>query len=580
MLDVSIVTYNTEPERLQALLASLTEGSMPASELNVVVHDNTRENIGFGRAHNANARLGSAPFLFVVNPDCVLEPGALAALLRFAERDDDRVAAWEMRQIPYEHPKAYDPITLDTGWVSGAATLFRRRDFEAVGGFDPAIFLYGEDVDLSWRLRSRGARLRYVPRAAVVHDTYSKPHHEKPQQTFGSIYSSLALRTRYGRVRSMGKGAALWAAELLAAESFPGRRRGILATGLGFVGSVPYFLRTRVRANGHFRPVFNGFSFEVRRDGAFHAMRSRRDRDPAEFPLVSILVRTTGRPAWLEQALMSCAEQTYPSLEIVVVEDGPAASRALVEAYSRRLAIRYVATGERVGRARAGNVALQHARGEWLNFLDDDDLLFADHVEVLVEAARTAGARAAYGYAWEAGTRVIDHERAWCDEAYVAPRYRQPFDRGRLWRQNYLPIQSVLFHRSLWERLGGFEEDMDQLEDWNLWTRYAAADDFVAVPKTTSKYRVPADRRAAAGRQSRLDAAYADAVSRQGAIRAALAPGPRAALDSAVARFDAEERNWLRRLARAVPLIHRVAVLTRPIRSLLVRRRAVLRTEP
>ena len=61
-----------------------------------------------------------------------------------------------MRQIPYEHPKAYDPVTLDTPWVSGAATLFRREAFEAVGGFDDAIFMYGEDVDLSWRLRARG----------------------------------------------------------------------------------------------------------------------------------------------------------------------------------------------------------------------------------------------------------------------------------------------------------------------------------------------------------------------------------------------------------------------------------------
>src|SRR5436190_344450 len=83
---------------------------------------------------SASARLGSAPFFFIVNPDCVLEPGALATLLETARADEDRVAAWEMRQIPYEHPKAYDPVTLETDWTSGAATLYRRRDFEAVGG--------------------------------------------------------------------------------------------------------------------------------------------------------------------------------------------------------------------------------------------------------------------------------------------------------------------------------------------------------------------------------------------------------------------------------------------------------------
>ena len=74
-------------------------------------------------------------------------------------------------------------------------------------------------------------------------------------------------------------------------------------------------------------------------------------------------------------------------------------------------------------------------------------------------------------------------------------RHRQPFDRLTLWHHNFLPIQAVLFHRSLYERHGGFAEDMDQLEDWNLWTRYTLEDDFVLVEKTTSKYRVPADTR-------------------------------------------------------------------------------------
>ena len=46
------------------------------------------------------------------------------------------------------------------------------------------------------------------------------------------------------------------------------------------------------------------------------------------------------------------------------------------------------------------------------------------------------------------------------------------FDRITLWHHNFLPIQAVLFSRRLYERHGGFAEDMDQLEDWNLWTRF------------------------------------------------------------------------------------------------------------
>ncbi len=572
--DVSIVTYRTDPACLDALVASLAEGSTPAPKLNILVHDNTVENVGFGRGHNANAARGSAPYQLVVNPDCVLEPGALATLLDVARADPENVAAWEMRQIPYEHPKAYDPVTLETCWVSGAATLFRRGAFDAVRGFDPAIFMYGEDVDLSWRLRSKGLRLRYIPRAAVVHRTYAVPAEVKPLQAFGAVYAGLALRTRYGRARSIAKGIAMWGAEVVAPEAFPGRRRGMLDTGVRYLRNARHFLGSRVHANGVFQPRFTGWSYEARRDGAFHEMRSRRGRPASDFPLVSILVRTVARPAWLAQALATCAHQTYPNIEVMVVEDGPPASQAVIDEFAPRLAVRYLATGARVGRARAGNIAMQQARGEWLNFLDDDDVLFADHVEVLVDAARAAGALGAFGYAWETATRVIDRERALYEETVAVPRHRPQFDRGRLWRQNFLPIQAVLFHRSLWERHGGFAEDMDQLEDWNLWTRYTLDTDFAAVQKTTSKYRVPDDPREAAGRQARLDAAYVDAVARQEPLRSALSPQRAAELEAARARDDARAlgtRGLARRIVGSSRALTRLAAWRQPTRTWLRR---------
>lgn len=85
----------------------------------------------------------------------------------------------------------------------------------------------------------------------------------------------------------------------------------------------------------------------------------------------------------------------------------------------------------------------------------------------------------------------------------------------RLWHQNYMPIQSVLFNQTLYEKWGGLEEDMDQLEDWNLWTRYTLENDFVFVQKCTSKYRVPVNFRLRKMRQERLDIAYQAAVKKQ-----------------------------------------------------------------
>ena len=552
-VDISIVAYQPDLALLEGLLASLAEPTREAMRRSLFIHDNSADpavaakiaalprlqagggfdrvdvrhsatNLGFGRAHNANAARGSASFLLVLNQDCILEPGVLDSLLTSVAADAEEIAAWELRQIPYEHPKSYDPVTLDTPWASAAAILLRRRAFDEVGGFEPHIFMYGEDVDLSWRLRARGWRVVYRPRCAVVHRTYREAGEVKPLQVIGGVLTNLCLRARYGGVLRTLEGLVMLAAELLAPRSFRGRRRGLAKAALTFLVRWPYFAWTSVPPTQAFQPQFSGWGYEARRDGAFVEFASRRENPARSRPRVSILIRTADRPAWLCQALQSCANQTYENLEVVVIEDGPESARAIVERFGDRLSIRYRATGARMGRARAGNLALAEASGEWLNFLDDDDLLFADHVEVLVDAVQRAGAAGAYALAWETQTELLDKQQARYHEVAHITRHHQPFDRITLWHHNYLPIQAVMFNRRLWEQYGGFDEAMDQLEDWNLWTRYTLEDDFVLVAKTTSKYRVPANARIAAERQALLDKAYADALERQSALVVTLSP--------------------------------------------------------
>jgi GT2 family glycosyltransferase len=602
-VDISLVTFRPEIALLRELLRSLAETPRGDLALTLLVEDNSPEpvatgqigalidampgnfarvdvhrsgkNLGFGRGHNANAKRGTAPFLLVINQDCILEPGALATLLATALADDENVAAWEMRQIPYEHPKAYDPASLETPWVSGAATLFRRTAYEAVRGFDEAIFMYGEDVDLSWRLRARGLRLRYVPRAAVVHRAYRVAAEVKPLQIFGGVQTNLGLRMRYAGPARIVQGFSMLGAQILSPRSFPGRRRGLALAGVKALMSAPHFLASRVPPTSAFRPHFDGWDYETRRDGAFHEFPSRRERPLIGAPLVSILIRTVSRPAWLRHALASCANQTYPRIEAVVVEDGPATSQSVVDEFRGRLEVRYHATGRKAGRARAGNLALADARGEWLNFLDDDDVLFADHVEVLVDAARDAGVAGAFGLAWETHTVVIDRDLAAYEETLHATRHRHPFDRLALWHHNFLPIQAVLFHRRLYERYGGFAEDMEQLEDWNLWTRYTLEDDFTLVAKTTSKYRVPADSRVAIERQALLDAAYRDARARQDAMQVTMSPRAISEMAENYARSQAVmlvTRDDLRRFVHRVPWLARAAAWRRPMMNALRRR--------
>lgn len=471
-------------------------------------------NIGFGCGINALLPGLDAPYALVLNQDAIAEPGALALLAATAAADAADVAAWELRQVPYEHPKDYDPVTLDTEWCSGAAVLLRTAALQAVGGFEPRIFMYCEDVDLSWRLRCAGWRLRYLPRCAVVHRTYSEPGEVKPLMVVGSVYANLCLRARYAGHREIARGLTQALGALLGPQAF---RMGIVRAIGRFARNYRHFRRTRQAAPG-FEPRFSGWDYEVRREGAFHPFRELAIQ-PAPKPLVSILVRTHHRPGFLRQALASIENQTHRPLEVVVVEDGSGDGEAVCAGFAGRLDIRYFRLEPAQGRARAGNRALAEARGEWLGFLDDDDLLYADHVEVLLQAALDARLPGSYGLAWRAHTRVSDDRLPVFEEVFrdIAPD--EPFSRLTMWHHNLMPIQAVLFRRGLYERHGGFAEDMDQLEDWNLWTRYTMDVDFVQVRKVTSLFRVPGDAEGAARRQAVLDAAYHGAVMRQTGLK-------------------------------------------------------------
>ncbi len=101
---------------------------------------------------------------------------------------------------------------------------------------------------------------------------------------------------------------------------------------------------------------------------------------PADGPLVSIIVRTCGRPQTLRRTLQSLRWQTYRNFEIVVTEDGPDTARTMLETEFADLPVRYLCDGARHGRAANGNRGLAAARGTLCNFLDDDDFFYPDHL--------------------------------------------------------------------------------------------------------------------------------------------------------------------------------------------------------
>lgn len=150
---------------------------------------------------------------------------------------------------------------------------------------------------------------------------------------------------------------------------------------------------------------------------------------------------------------------------------------------------------------------MQLANGKYLNFLDDDDLFFADHIEILVNDLEESKNLAAYTFAFETPIEIISKE-PYC---YKVQEYKsvhtQKFDRILLCHHNYIPIQCIMFEKSLFEKYGGLDESLDALEDWDLWVRYACHTSYDCIEKTTSLYRVPSAKNINEKRQKDLDQA-------------------------------------------------------------------------
>ena len=221
-------------------------------------------------------------------------------------------------------------------------------------------------------------------------------------------------------------------------------------------------------------------------------------------PLVSIIIRTCQRPHVLERALNSVRKQTYKNIQVVIVEDGENKSERYIREKFPDLNMLYYATGKKCGRSHAGNVALKLSEGELLNFLDDDDMLFPKHIEALVNALTESSNMAAYSIAEE--RQIIENSKK-PDEYKVKRkmiRYKQPFNRLLLYTFNYIPIQSIMFQKSLYEEYGGFDEKLDNLEDWDLWVRYSQKTEFTFVNELTSCYHVPYANRARRNRSNGL----------------------------------------------------------------------------
>jgi len=162
-------------------------------------------NRGLSAAWNQGAEETDAPWILFLNPDAEIWSGTLAAFVKVGDERPDVAVLGPVVRNPdgtvYESGRVFPTVGQAVGhaflgpfapnnrftrayrqagwdrlgerevdWVSGSCMLVRRRAFEQVGRFDEGFWLYGEELDLTTRLREAGWKVLYTPELEIVHE--------------------------------------------------------------------------------------------------------------------------------------------------------------------------------------------------------------------------------------------------------------------------------------------------------------------------------------------------------------------------------------------------------------------------
>ena len=227
-VSILVISYNTRAMTLDCLASVVAETTVPHE---LIVLDNaspdgsaaaiaeafppgtpgfrliaSAENLGFARGNNVAARTAQGDYILLLNPDTLVLDHAIDRLVAFAGRTPaagiwggrtlnrdgtlnpgsvfGRVTLWSLfcrstgLALIFRRSAFFNPEEMgdwdrgderDVDVVQGSFLLIRRALWEALGGFDPAFVMYGEEQDLCIRAKALGARPRMTPLATIVH---------------------------------------------------------------------------------------------------------------------------------------------------------------------------------------------------------------------------------------------------------------------------------------------------------------------------------------------------------------------------------------------------------------------------
>ncbi len=202
-------------------------------------------------------------------------------------------------------------------------------------------------------------------------------------------------------------------------------------------------------------------------------------------PLISVIIPVYNAGRTVLETIRSVQVQTFSDLEVIIINDGSTddSLAKLQSIHDPRLAIFSYENG---GLPVARNRGLDHAQGEYVSFIDADDIWLPEKLALQLQALEqspTAGA----AYSW---TAAMQEQNSTISFAQASQPLFEGYVYPHLLLQNFIGSGSnILVRREAIAAVGNFDPTLKSCEDWDFYLRLAAQHPFVLVPKNLVLYR-------------------------------------------------------------------------------------------
>ena len=211
-------------------------------------------------------------------------------------------------------------------------------------------------------------------------------------------------------------------------------------------------------------------------------------------PLVSVIIPAFNAERFLAEAIDSVLAQDYPELDIIVIDDGSTdATPVIVAGHGERVRLISQANS---GCAAARNAGIRAARGEYVAFLDADDVWWPHKIRTQVDALKQSGHRMVYSrfVVWAPDAQGRYESAA---KVFGTPDHPNRSDCALVTGDTYAQLlldcivwtSTVLLEKALLDTAGPFDETLAMGEDYDLWLRLSRITEMLGMEQPTALYR-------------------------------------------------------------------------------------------